>query len=142
MTRTTGLFTIPLGIVLGLTMVASSADAGGKHRGRDNCERRIFQGEAAACFESNDGTMRFEKTVADPALAGEDEAGGFTLNGFDCGCQLRRATDLICADLDFALIGNVDGRGWRIVGESLERGRQLKIIAKRADDLDTCAIDY
>lgn len=135
MTRMASVWAIPVGVVLALTTGATGADAGGRHHVRDSCETRIFQRESQACFKIDGRYVLFEK-AQDPvpeaaALAGEPQASGFTADGLDCGCQLRRRYDLICARRDTAVIGAVERRGRTIVGEEFEGGGQTKLTARR-----------
>jgi hypothetical protein len=146
--------TIPLGILLGVTMGATSADAGGRHHVRDSCETRIFQGEDRACFSDGDSYISFNRRLVPDAelLVTEQEAGGFTAGGLDCGCQLRRRYDVICAgnlsssaDLariiiprNLAVIGSVERRGRTIMGEIFGGGQQTKLTLRRVA-LENCA---
>lgn len=151
-----GCLTIPLGIVLGLTMGATSADAKKSQHVRDSCEKRIFQDEEQACFNDGDSYILFRKAQdPDPdleRLVSDQEAGGFTAGPYDCGCQLRRRYDIICAgngasqevelariaaSRSIAVIGSVDRRGRRIVGEAFDGRQQTKLTLRRAA-LENC----
>jgi hypothetical protein len=141
--------TIPLGILLGLTIGTSGANAGGyKH---SNCEQRIFQeDEDAACFASKDGIYVFQRRVLDEAaLISSPSTSSFSLSGpdgrYECGCQLRRKYDVICAG-DGALIASTERRGRWISGESYgsrlttlksASGQQVAFLARRID-LEKC----
>jgi len=135
MRRLTSLLTIALGIVFCLTI--STADARGKYS-RSNCESRIFKkDETEACFAKNGDLYVFEKRAQPDALVPAPTS-GFTLKspvgGFVCGCQLRNKYNLICADSGAALIGSVDRRGRRLVGETFAaKNGQQKIRAYRTE---------
>lgn len=146
MTRITSVLTIAAGAVLGLAMAATSADAGGRHHVRDNCETRIFQGEDEACYEVNRDFLvlfgRDDGPILEELAPPPPQAEGFKLltsegGRFDCGCQLRRKNDLICAGGDDAVIGSVDRRGRRASGELFIDGEQTRFTAKRLD-LEVC----
>jgi len=133
MIRLTSLLTIALGIVFCLTI--STADARGKYS-RSNCESRIFKkDENLACFGKNGDPYIFEKRAQPDALVPAPTS-GFTLSSpvgrFVCGCQLRSKYSIICADSGAALIGSVDSRGRKLVGEAFAAGNgQQKIQAYR-----------
>ena len=148
--------TIPLGILLGLATGATTVAAKGWHHVRASCETRIFQQEDQACFNDGESYILFEKR-SDPepdALAAKQQSNGFTAAGLDCGCQLRRRYDVICAgggalpDVELAriavqrsiaVIGKVDRRGRRIVGEVFSGRDQSKLTLRRVA-LERCQI--